>query len=46
MDDDGLMRITLIDKQSFKAVEYEATNYSSLISKAYSHLLRELKTSS
>jgi hypothetical protein len=43
MDDDGLMTMTLVDKISLKEGSFEASNYSSLISKAYSHLLRELK---
>jgi hypothetical protein len=43
MDDAGLLSLTLVDKITLKEESFEATNYSSLISRAYSHLLRELR---
>ncbi|HCS21403.1 MAG TPA: hypothetical protein DIW47_12730 [Bacteroidetes bacterium] len=43
LEDDSLFTMTLIDKDNGEGVEFQAKSYSTVISKAYSHLLRELK---
>lgn len=45
MDDDGHMRMTLIDKQDGSMIAFEHSSYSSLITKSYSHLLKQVKPS-
>lgn len=44
MDEDGLMKLTLVDKISGKAFGFEHSAYSSLISKGYTHFLKEIKS--
>jgi hypothetical protein len=43
MQEDGLMKLTLIDKTTGTWTSFENNSYSSLISKCYSHFLREIK---
>jgi hypothetical protein len=43
LDEDGLMKISLIDKSTGAMVRYENSSYSTLISKCYSHFLKEIK---
>lgn len=43
LEDGSLFTMTLIDKDKGEGVEFQAKSYSTVISKAYSHLLRELK---
>ncbi|TVR82984.1 MAG: hypothetical protein EA412_01170 [Chitinophagaceae bacterium] len=43
MDDDNNFTMILTDKVNGNAFSVEANNYSSVISKAYSLLLKELK---
>ncbi|RFM30244.1 hypothetical protein [Deminuibacter soli] len=43
MNDDGLMTLTLVDKQTAAMQSFEHTAYSTLIAKAYSHMLKQLK---
>jgi len=43
MDDDGYMKMTLVDKVSGESEMFANNSYSFLISKAYSYLLKKLK---
>jgi len=43
MDDDGLMQLTIIDKQDGTMQTFEHSSYSTLISKAYSYMMKQLK---
>lgn len=43
MDEDGLMTLTLVDKQDGGMQSFEHTAYSTLIAKAYSYFLKQLK---
>lgn len=43
MPEDELMQLTLIDKVTGRTVSFEHSSYSHLMSKGYSHLLKELK---
>ena len=43
MDDDGILKITLIDKNTRAVAGFEHSSYSSLLNKSYSHFLKELK---
>ncbi len=43
MSDDGIMKMTLVDKVHLNEEIFEANNYSSLISKVYAHFMRESK---
>jgi len=43
MDDDGLMQLTIIDKQDGAMQTFEHSSYSTLISKAYGHMMKQLK---
>ncbi|MEX6689409.1 hypothetical protein QTN47_18005 [Danxiaibacter flavus] len=45
MDDDGHMKMTLVDKQDGSMVSFGHSSYSSLIAKSYSHLLKQVKPS-
>lgn len=45
MDDDELMRMTLVDKMSGELKTFENSSYSFLINKAYSFFKKELKES-
>jgi hypothetical protein len=41
--DDGQFKLILTDKQTRKTELFEAESYAKVLSKAYSHLLKELK---
>ena len=43
MDDDGYMKMTLVDKVNGESEMFANNSYSFLISKAYSYLLKKLK---
>lgn len=43
MDEDGLMKISLIDKNTGTFFHFENSSYSMLIAKSYSHFLKEIK---
>jgi len=43
MEDDGLMQLTIIDKQDGAMQTFEHSSYSTLISKAYGHMMKQLK---
>jgi len=43
MDDDSLIRITLVDKNSGKLASFENSSYSTLISKSYSYFLKAVR---
>lgn len=43
MDEDGLIKITLVDKNSGILARFENSSYSTLISKSYSYFLKEIK---
>jgi hypothetical protein len=43
MDEDGLMTLTLVDKITGTLSSFEHSSYSGLLSKCYSHFLKELK---
>lgn len=43
MDDDGLMQLTIIDKQDGTMQAFEHSSYSTLISKAYGYMMKQLK---
>jgi hypothetical protein len=43
MDEDGLMKLTLVDKITGALNSFEHNSYSSLISKSHSFFLKELK---
>ena len=45
MDDDELMRMTLVDKTSGELKTFENSSYSFLINKAYSFFKKELRES-
>jgi hypothetical protein len=44
MDEDSLLKLTLVDKSSGALTSFENISYSQLINKSYSHFLKELKT--
>ena len=44
MDEDGLMKISLVDKSTGTLASFENSSYSTLISKCYSHFLKEIKS--
>jgi hypothetical protein len=43
MEEDGLMKLALVDKITGTLCSFEHSSYSSLLSKCYSHFLKELK---
>lgn len=43
MEDDGLLKLTLVDKITGTLTRYEDPSYSKLISYGYSYLLKEIK---
>jgi hypothetical protein len=43
MEEEGLLKLTLVDKNSGNFSIFEHPSYSQLISKAYSFFLKELK---
>jgi hypothetical protein len=46
MDEDNLLKLTLVDKSTGALASFENSSYSQLINKSYSHFLKELKTDS
>ncbi|MDP4131685.1 MAG: hypothetical protein Q8918_01375 [Bacteroidota bacterium] len=44
MEEETLMKLSLIDKATGKIKSFEHASYSQLISKGYGYLLKELKT--
>jgi hypothetical protein len=43
MDEDGLLKLTLVDKNTGGLNSFEHNSYSQLLGKCYSHFLKELK---
>ncbi len=43
MEEDGLLKLTLVDKSTGTLTSFENNSYSTLISKCYSHFLKEIK---
>jgi hypothetical protein len=42
--EDGMFKLTLSDKQTGKAQQFEGESYGKVLDKAYSYLLKELKS--
>jgi hypothetical protein len=43
MEEDGVLKLTLVDKSTGAFTLFENSSYSTLISKSYSHFLKEIK---
>jgi hypothetical protein len=43
MEEDGLMKLTLVDKITGNLASFENSSYSTLINKCYSFFLKEIK---
>ncbi len=43
MEEENLLRITLVDKITGSLIHFEHSSYSNLLSKCYSHFLKQLK---
>jgi hypothetical protein len=43
MEEDNLLKLSLVDKMTGKISSFEHSSYSLLLSKSYSHFLKELK---
>lgn len=43
MEEETLLKLSLVDKVSGRVSHFEHPSYSQLIAKAYSHLIKELK---
>jgi hypothetical protein len=43
MDEDSLLKLSLVDKLTGRVSGFENSSYSLLLSKCYSHFLKELK---
>jgi hypothetical protein len=43
MDEENLMKLTLVDKSSGSLAFFENSSYSQLLNKGYSHFVKELK---
>ncbi len=43
MDEENLMKLTLVDKITGSLAFFEHSSYSHLINKSYSHFIKELK---
>jgi len=43
MDEDGLIKLTLVDKNTGSPARFENSSYSTLVSKSYSYFLKEIK---
>jgi hypothetical protein len=43
MEEDNLLKLTLVDKITGRLSSFEHPSYSNLLSKCYSHFLKELK---
>jgi hypothetical protein len=46
IEEDNLMKLTLVDKNTGNLTSFEHTSYSHLLSKCYSHFLKEIKVES
>jgi len=44
MGEEGLLNLTLVDKITGSMVSFENSSYSSLLSKCYSHFLKQIKS--
>ena len=44
MEEDGLLKLTLVDKITGNMISFEHISYSSLLSRSYSHFLKEIKS--
>jgi hypothetical protein len=44
MEEENLLKLTLVDKITGSLVSFEHSSYSNLISKCHSHFIKELKT--
>jgi hypothetical protein len=44
MEEENLLKLTLVDKNTGSFVSFEHSSYSQLLSKCYSFFLKELKT--
>lgn len=44
LEEENLLKLTLVDKSTGKIKDFEHSSYSHLIRKGYSHLLKSLKT--
>ena len=44
MEEENLLKLTLVDKITGTLASFEHPSYSQLLSKSYSHFLKELKT--
>ncbi len=43
MEEESLLRMTLVDKITGSLIHFEHSSYSNLLSKCYSHFLKQLK---
>ena len=43
MEEDGLLKLTLVDKITGNLTSFENSSFSSLISKSYSYFLKEIQ---
>ena len=43
MDDDGIFKLTLLDKLNHNIQQFEGSSYGIVLSKAYKYLSQELK---
>jgi hypothetical protein len=46
MEEDNLLKLTLVDKNSGSFASFEHSSYSLLLNKCYSHFLKEIKIKS
>ena len=46
MEEDHLLKLTLVDKNSGSLTSFEHSSYSTLLSKCYSYFLKEIKIDS
>jgi len=46
MEEENLLKLTLVDKITGQLYSFEHSSYSQLLSKSYSHFLKELKIDS
>ena len=44
MDEDSLLKLTLVEKSTGALTRFENSSYSQLLSKSYSYFLKELKS--
>ena len=43
MEEDGLLKLTLVDKISGSLASFESSSYSNLISRCYAHFLKQIQ---